>query len=80
MTDKKTLPVRTEGKGTSQAGQIGEGSYEATRDYQKSINTYLKDADVASDAQAAQPADKDEARELKRAEEEGKSHSKARGA
>jgi hypothetical protein len=78
MADKK-MPIAT-GKNAGQAGQIGEGSYEATRDYQKSINTYLKDADVPADARAAQPADEAEAHELRRAEEEGKSHSKAKGA
>lgn len=79
MIDKK-MPVPATGKDAGQTGQIGEGSYEATRDYQKNINTYLKDADVAADARAAQPADEAEAHELRRAEEEGKSHSKAKGA
>lgn len=59
--------------------QIGEGSYEGTRDYQKSIKTYLEDADVAADARAARPADEDEANELRQAEQQGRSHSKARG-
>ncbi|MEO8020565.1 hypothetical protein [Polaromonas sp.] len=59
--------------------QIGEGSYEGTRDYQKSIKTYLDDADVASDARAAKPANEDEAIELKQAEQQGRSHSKAKG-
>ena len=58
---------------------IGEGSYEGTRDYQKSIQTYLEDADVAADAQAARPADAAEAEVLKQAEQEGLSHSKLRG-
>ncbi|MEO5671316.1 MAG: hypothetical protein ABIR26_11540 [Ramlibacter sp.] len=56
--------------------QMGEGSYEATRDYQKNIKDYLKDADVEADAEAAKPRTEQEARELKQAEEEGKSHSK----
>lgn len=56
--------------------QIGEGSYEATRDYQKNIADYLKDADVAADAKAAQPRTEQEAREMQEAEEQGKSHSK----
>lgn len=79
MIDKKA-PMPATAKDTGQTGQIGEGSYQATRDYQQSINTYLEDADVAADARAAQPADEAQAQELRRAEEEGKSHSKARGA
>jgi hypothetical protein len=56
--------------------QMGEGSYEATRDYQKNIKEYLKDADVDSDAQAAKPRSEQEARDLEEAEKEGRSHSK----
>ena len=56
--------------------QMGEGSYEATRDYQKNIEDYLKDADVEADAQQAKPRSEQEARDLEQAEKEGKSHSK----
>ena len=56
--------------------QMGEGSYEATRDYQKNIKEYLKDADVEADAQAAKPRSDQEARDLDEAEKEGRSHSK----
>jgi hypothetical protein len=56
--------------------QMGEGSYEATRDYQKNIKEYLKDADVEKDAEAAKPRSEQEARELDQAEKEGRSHSK----
>ena len=59
--------------------QMGEGSYEATRDYQDNIKDYLKKADVESDAKAAKPDSPAQAAELKKAEEEGKSHSKAPG-
>lgn len=57
--------------------QMGEGSYEATRDYQKNIGDYLRKANVDADAKAAKPRSDEEAREMQRAEEEGKSHSKA---
>lgn len=68
------------GKGAIQrTQQIGEGSYEGTRDYQKSVETYLEDADVAADAKAAKPANPAEADELKRAEEEGLSPTKSKG-
>jgi hypothetical protein len=56
--------------------QMGEGSYEATRDYQKNIKDYLKDANVEADAEAAKPRSEEEARELDKAEQEGRSHSK----
>jgi hypothetical protein len=56
--------------------QMGEGSYEATRDYQKNIKDYLKDANVEADAEAAKPHSEEEARELDKAEQEGRSHSK----
>ncbi|HKB53545.1 MAG TPA: hypothetical protein VKD22_06040 [Ramlibacter sp.] len=56
--------------------QMGEGSYEATRDYQKNIGEYLKKADVEKDAEAAKPHSQEEAREMNEAEQEGKSHAK----
>ena len=55
---------------------IGEGSYEATRDYQKNIKEYLKDADVDHDAEAAKPRSEQEKRDMEQAEQEGRSHSK----
>ncbi|HVE54824.1 MAG TPA: hypothetical protein VNB23_15685, partial [Ramlibacter sp.] len=58
-------------------GQVeGEGSYTATRDYQKNIKDYLDKADVQADAEAAKPRSESEARELEQAEREGRSHSK----
>lgn len=56
--------------------QMGEGSYEATRDYQKDIEEYLKRADIEGDMRAAKPTSQQEARDLEQAEKEGKSHSK----
>src|SRR5512140_712504 len=56
--------------------EMGEGSYEATRDYQKNVKEYLKKADVDADAQAAKPRSDEEARDLDAAEQEGRSHSK----
>ena len=58
-------------------GQVeGEGSYSATRNYQKDIKDYLEKADVEKDAEAAKPRSESEARELEEAEREGKSHSR----
>jgi hypothetical protein len=56
--------------------QMGEGSYEGTRDYNKRTAEYLKTHDVKKDAEAAKPSSADEQREMEKAEEEGKSHSK----
>ena len=61
------------------ADQIGEGSYEGTRDYQNNIESYLKTADVKSDAKAARPTSLREALELQKAEKEALAHSKAPG-
>jgi len=57
-------------------GQMGEGSYEATRDYQKNIEDYMRKGDVAADAEKAKPRSEQEARELEEAERQGRSHSK----
>jgi hypothetical protein len=63
--------------GQAQGGQVeGEGSYSASRDYQKNIKEYLDKADVQSDAEAAKPRSESEARDLEQAEREAKSHSK----
>ncbi|MCY7370965.1 MAG: hypothetical protein LH479_08875 [Polaromonas sp.] len=59
--------------------QIGEGSYEATRDYQENIKNYLDKADVQADAKAAKPDSPQQERELQQAEGEGLSHSKSPG-
>jgi hypothetical protein len=56
--------------------QMGVGSYEGTRDYNRRQAEYMKTHDVKKDAEAAKPKSEEEARELKQAEEEGKSHSK----
>ncbi|MBA3771121.1 MAG: hypothetical protein H0X13_01165 [Ramlibacter sp.] len=56
--------------------QMGEGSYEGSRDYQQRTEEYLKKADVEADAEAAKPRSEQDARELDEAEKEGRSHSK----
>jgi hypothetical protein len=57
----------------------GEGNYQATRDYNERTKDYLESADVEGDARKAAPKDEREARELKQAEEKGKSHAKTKG-
>lgn len=59
--------------------QIGEGSYEGSREYGESMKAYLETADVKADAEAAQPVSPEEAEQLKKAEQEGLAHSKAPG-
>ncbi|TFY99049.1 hypothetical protein [Ramlibacter humi] len=66
-------------QGSGQPQQMGEGSYEGSRDYKERTERYLKSHDVKKDAEAAQPKSEQEASEMKAAEEEGKSHSKAKG-
>ncbi len=56
--------------------QIGEGSYEGTRDYEQRTQDYLKKGTVEADAESAKPGSAEEARKLEQAEEEAKSHSK----
>ena len=64
-------------RGQAEGGQVeGEGSYSASRDYQKNIKEYLDKADVQKDGEAAKPRSESEARDLEQAEREGKSHSK----
>ena len=57
----------------------GEGDYEAARRYDKSVEQFAKSGKVEPAAQAAAPKSEQEAEELKRAEEAGKSHSKGEG-
>ena len=56
--------------------QMGEGSYEGTRDYNQRQAEYQKTHDVQKDAEAAKPKSEEEARDLQQAEDEGKSHAK----
>jgi hypothetical protein len=56
--------------------QMGEGSYEGAREYKERTERYLEKADVERDAEAAKPKSEQEAREMKEAEEQGRSHSR----
>ena len=71
---------QSQGQGGQQQGgkpqQVGEGSYEGARDYKERTERYVKNADIERDAEAAKPRSESEAREMKDAEEEGRSHSK----
>ncbi len=54
----------------------GEGNYEATRRYDKSAREFVESGSVDDAAAAAPPETAEEAEEMKRAEEIGRSHSK----
>lgn len=57
----------------------GEGDYEAGRRYDKASREFAESGKVEPAARDAAPEDARTADELKRAEEEGKSHSKGEG-
>jgi hypothetical protein len=59
--------------------QMGEGSYEGTREYKERTERYLEKADVGADAEKAKPRSEAEEREMKEAEDEGRSHSRGEG-
>ncbi len=54
----------------------GEGDYDSARRYDKDTEKFLKGADVQDLARRAAPQSKEEADELKKAEEIGRSHRK----
>ena len=53
----------------------GEGDYESTRRFDADAKRFLKGADVTELARRAAPKSQEEAAELKKAEEIGRSHS-----
>jgi hypothetical protein len=54
----------------------GEGNYKAARDYDRATEEFAKSGKVEPAARAASPRSAQEAREIERAEIEGKSRSK----
>ncbi len=54
----------------------GEGDYESARKYDKDTERFLKNANVDDLAHRAAPKSKEEAADLQKAEEIGKSHIK----
>jgi len=55
----------------------GEGNYDATRRYDKSAREFAQSGKVDEAARAAAPRDEREAQEMRRAEEEGRSHARS---
>lgn len=62
--------------GDGKPQQMGEGSYEGSREYKERTERYLEKADVEADAEKARPRSEQEARDMQQAEEEGRSHSR----
>ena len=54
----------------------GEGDYQAGRRYDKAQSDFAKSGKVEKGARDAQPANAEEAEEMRRAEREGRSHAK----
>ncbi|WP_076997963.1 hypothetical protein [Variovorax sp. KK3] len=54
----------------------GEGNYDATRRYDKATTDFVQSGKVDQAAKDAKPRSEAEAEEMRRAEEEGKSHAK----
>jgi hypothetical protein len=61
-------------KSTATPQVQGEGDYAATRRFDKDEREFLKHADVPELAKRAAPKSKEEAEELEKAEEIGRSH------
>jgi hypothetical protein len=56
--------------------EYGEGNYKASREYKEATEKFVKSGKVEEAAGAAKPKSAEEERDMKRAEEIGKSHSK----
>lgn len=54
----------------------GEGNYQAAKDYGKRVRSFVRSGQVEPAADAAEPRDRDEARDLADAEKQGRSRSK----
>jgi hypothetical protein len=52
----------------------GEGNYEAARRYNEATREHARSGNVEREAREAKPKNADEARDLERAEQEGRSH------
>jgi hypothetical protein len=75
----KGAPKPTPGQQQQQGGegrQYGEGNYKATRDYNEGVKDHMQHHDVEKEARDAAPKSDAEARDMERAEEEGRSRAK----
>jgi len=77
MSKAKNPSPRKPEKDMANAPDIqGEGNYDATRRYDKAASDFAKSGKVEESARAAKPRDAQEAEQLRRAEQAGRSHSK----
>jgi|SwirhisoilCB2_FD_contig_31_18571236_length_383_multi_5_in_0_out_0_1 hypothetical protein len=58
----------------SAQGEFGEGNYKATREYNEGLKRHMETHDIEKEARDAAPRSKDEAEDMERAEEIGRSH------
>lgn len=68
-------------KGSEQAlkpgdKEHGEGNYKAAKEYDDATKEFIESGKVEGAAKKAKPKNQQEAQEIERAEEEGKSHAK----
>jgi len=76
---KKPAPPAGKPQQQQQSGegqQYGEGNYKATRQYNEGVKEHMQKHDVEREARDAAPKSDAEARDMERAEEEGRSRAK----
>ena len=64
---------------TGKDKEHGEGNYKASKEYNDRTKNFVDSGKVEDAAQKAKPQNQQEAREMEKAEEEGKSHAKGGG-
>ena len=74
---ERTEQQNTTGPNTPGVDPVqGEGDYRSAREYREDVQQFLQHADVEKAARAAAPRDRREARELERAEAQGRSRAR----
>jgi hypothetical protein len=79
MNDKPKDSQKSPGQQQQQGGeggQYGEGNYKATRDYNEGLKEHVRNHDIEKEARDAAPKSDEEARDMERAEEAGRSRAK----
>ena len=74
MTGKKDIDKPVENTTDAKPDELqGEGNYDAARRYNKATREHAQSHDVEREAREAEPANADEARDMERAEQKGRS-------
>lgn len=76
MNTNPSKPQDPASKPAPDDGVQGEGNYEAARRHRQSAEDFVASHDVQAEAREAAPDSAEEAEELRRAEQEGRSHAK----